>query len=45
MRLGETGLNIVDYLDAVEDEILRDDVGQIYYKNKDCARETLRDIL
>lgn len=35
MRLGETGLNIVDYLDAVEDEILRDDVGQIYYKNKD----------
>lgn len=35
MRLGETGLKISDYLDAVEDEILRDSVGQIYYKNSD----------
>lgn len=35
MRLGETGLKISDYLDAVEDEILRDSVGQIYYKNGD----------
>lgn len=35
MRLGETGLNISDYLDAVEDEILRDSVGELYYKSSD----------
>ena len=35
VRLGETGLKLSDYLDAVEDEILRDNVGQIYYKNTD----------
>lgn len=35
MRLGETGLNIADYLEAVEDEVLRDDIGLIYYKSSD----------
>ena len=35
MRLGETGLNIEDYLEAVEDEILRDNIGEIYYKSVD----------